>query len=102
MHADYTIIPHYLHCGDMFPGYLQHDHREVQQQYLNRSQLAGLGTCRALPDFFFILSEADSHFHKHMHQLQNPLISIMFCHKSHSWPVSLTVIIAEQEAEVCD
>lgn len=49
-----------------------------------------------------ILSEADSHFHKHMHQLQNPLISIMLCHKSYSWAASPTVIIAEQEAEVCD
>lgn len=37
-----------------------------------------------------------------MHQLENPLISIMFRHKSYSWVASLTVIIAEQEAEVCD
>lgn len=39
--------------------------------------------------YLFILSKPDSHFHKHMHQLQNPLISIMFCHKSYSWPVWL-------------
>lgn len=40
--------------------------------------------------------------YKHMHQLQNPLISVTFCHKSYNSTASLTVIIVKQEAEVHD
>lgn len=50
-----------------------------------------------------VMAESGSQFHKHMHQLRNPLISIMSCHKSYSMCVgSDCVIIAEWKAEVLD
>ncbi len=38
-----------------------------------------------------VMSVPASQFHKHMHQLRNPLISIMSCHKSYSSAAGLTM-----------
>lgn len=51
---------------------------------------------------YFFFCQIVDHFHKHIHQSQNPIISVMFCHELYSRAVSLSVIIAEKEAEVCD